>query len=207
MPTATKCLYGRTQINVDRALELKARALAEGLSPRSFRCIECEGPVKAHRGGGHAGAHFEQFRRNPKRSLSHRSRHTNHKVALTADYELNDAKAVEGYQRDQKTSLLARNASIVAKCKKRDKHTCRACGFRLEIRGKSVIECHHTKPIAAHGVREVSLDELVCLYPTCHRIAHTRRKPFSVQEIKALLGQLRRPVPGLGRSAVRFLDS
>jgi hypothetical protein len=189
MPTATECLHGSTRIDVDRALELKAEAQAHGLPSPPFRCIECNDPVKPHRGGGHAGAHFEHFQRNSNCSLSHRSRHTDGRAAQTADYELNDAKAIEGYELDRKITSLARNASIVAMCKKRDKHTCQACGFRLEINGKFVTECHHTKPLAAYGAREVSLDELVCLCPTCHRIAHTRKEPFSVREIKALLGQ------------------
>ncbi len=93
---------------------------------------------------------------------------------------------------DRNIASYSRNAQIVAACKRRDDHTCKACGFRLVINGIFVIECHHTKPLAEQGPREVSLDELVCLCPTCHRIAHTRRKPFSVEEIKTLLRRARR---------------
>lgn len=189
MPTATDCLHGRTRISIDRALSLKGQARARHQPDPSFRCTECGNPVKPHRGGGHAGAHFEHFERNARCTLSHRERRTDGNVAPIAEFDLNDTKAIEGYELDRKITTLARNAGIVAKRKKGDDHTCQACGFRLQVNGRFVIECHHTKPLAANKVREVSVEELVCLCPTCHRIAHTRREPFSVREIKTLLGQ------------------
>ncbi|MDR5858375.1 hypothetical protein FZZ93_00260 [Halomonas eurihalina] len=190
MPTVTECLYRNQKISVDRALELELELKRSDGGNRwshlNFSCIECGEPVRPHRGGGHASAHFEHLDRNPDCSLSHRMRDTTNATKLRADYALDDIKAIEGYEIDRKITTLARNASIVAKCKKRDDYTCQACEFRLQLEGRFVIECHHIKPLAENGMRDVSLDELVCLCPTCHRIAHTRKEPFSVEEIKRL---------------------
>jgi 5-methylcytosine-specific restriction endonuclease McrA len=187
MPTATECLHEGVRINVGYALKLKDQTKTNGHVSPVFRCIECDEPVKPHRGGGHASAHIEHFQRNATCSLSPDARNIRKNKHLKADYEIDDAKALEGYEIDRKATFLKRNQEIVKLCKKRDKHTCQACGFRLENNGKFIIECHHTKQLATHGEREVSLKELVCLCPTCHRIAHTRKEPFDVDEIKAIL--------------------
>jgi 5-methylcytosine-specific restriction protein A len=65
----------------------------------------------------------------------------------------------------------------------RDDFTCQACGFRLELNGRYVIEVHHVDPLSS-GERESSLGDLVSLCPTCHRIAHLRSLPYSVEEIR-----------------------
>ena len=186
MPVSTKCIHKGTRIDVGRALQLRAKAGKGRLPATTFLCVECGNPVKPHRGSGHGQAHFEHYRRNASCSLSHRPRQSNRRSAV-ADFGLDDMRAIEGYERDRSIVSYSRNARIVAACKRRDKHTCQACGFRLKISSIFVIECHHTRPLAENGPREVSLDELVCLCPTCHRIAHTRKIPFSIQEIQSLL--------------------
>jgi hypothetical protein len=193
MPTATKCLLEGQVITVQEALALKEEAKANKHVTPTFTCAECNERVKPHRGGGHAPAHFEHFHRNADCSLSHVARQTGSNDPLKADYEIDDAKALEGYEVDRNTTSLKRNQSLVAQCKARDNFTCQACGFRLENNGKFIIECHHTKPLATHGERVVSLIELVCLCPTCHRIAHTRKTPFNVNEIKSILGNRSEP--------------
>ena len=183
MPTATECIYNNERIDIVHALEVKESVRGGRLETAEFNCIECAERVRPHRGGGHMAAHFEHLQRNPNCSLSHRIRH----VALVTDYELDDPKAIEGYLADLRLTTLARNAAIVAKCKQRDDFTCQACDFRLTVNGQHVIECHHKVPLAVNGEREVSLSELVCLCPTCHRIAHTRDAPFEPEEIRVLL--------------------
>jgi hypothetical protein len=80
------------------------------------------------------------------------------------------------------------NAPLYVKyMKKRDEYRCQSCGFHLQVNGRYIIECHHTRPVAQSGVREVHIDELVSLCPTCHRIAHTKLDPYTVQELRALL--------------------
>ena len=190
MPAAIKCMHQGKSIGVDRAVDLWRANSGLRNSRPSFLCLECGKPVRPHRGGGNSSAHFEHLMRNPDCSLSHRKRDTLRSSKQGgANYALDDRRAIEGYELDGKNKALARNSNIVIRCKKRDNYTCQACGFRLRVSGHFVIECHHTKPLAFYGEREVSIGELVCLCPTCHRIAHTRKDPFSVQELKALLNR------------------
>jgi len=70
-----------------------------------------------------------------------------------------------------------------------DDYTCQACSFRLEVsEGKFIIEVHHLNPLGELANASLtSIDDLVCLCPTCHRIAHTRpRSPLPLAEIRAL---------------------
>ncbi len=102
-------------------------------------------------------------------------------------FDISDAGAIEGYFSDQTYLYKARNRNIVNNRKAQDDFTCQACGFRLRIAGKYIIECHHIVPFSDKGERVTSLEDLVSLCPTCHRIVHTRNPPYSVQEVKVLL--------------------
>ncbi|MDA2934648.1 hypothetical protein MYX82_09945 [Acidobacteria bacterium AH-259-D05] len=98
---------------------------------------------------------------------------------------LNDHKAEEGVQQDKTGKFQTRNAKVVTLRKKRDDYTCQACGFRLKVNGKYIIDCHHKNPLGGNkDVRVTHIDDLVCLCPTCHRIAHSRSYPLTVHEIK-----------------------
>ncbi|MBK8569876.1 MAG: HNH endonuclease [Nitrosomonadales bacterium] len=57
--------------------------------------------------------------------------------------------------------------------------------FNLE---SYVIEVHHLEPLSATGERETKIEMLISLCPTCHRIAHLRSTPYSVEEIKGIRG-------------------
>jgi 5-methylcytosine-specific restriction protein A len=70
MTTAVACLYKGKVISVAEALQIKGQSTS-GLPPGIFLCSECQKPVKPHRSGGHADAHFEHLKRNPECSLSH----------------------------------------------------------------------------------------------------------------------------------------
>lgn len=100
-----------------------------------------------------------------------------------------ETKAEEGYRQDREISFINRNRKIIAEAKKRDKFKCQACGFFLEVDGKPLIDCHHLIPLSySSGARVTKLSDLVCLCPTCHRVAHTRAFPLSVKEIRLLRG-------------------
>jgi 5-methylcytosine-specific restriction protein A len=102
-----------------------------------------------------------------------------------------DVKALEGQIAESKVLRLRRNRGIVEQRKKVDNYTCQACGFHALVNGRFVVECHHKFPLREETITE--LDHLVCLCPTCHRIAHRRTEPYSVKEIRAHLrsaGQL-----------------
>lgn len=100
-----------------------------------------------------------------------------------------DQKVEEGYKQDRTVTFRSRNASIIAKRKKMDNYRCQACKFRLEVDGTFIIDCHHKKPIGLlDSVTVTKLDDIICLCPTCHRIAHTQRYPLDLDEIRALQG-------------------
>ncbi len=57
------------KIDVNEALQLRDQARQRASRP-NFRCMECEEPVRAHKAGGGAEAHFEHYRRNRNCRLS-----------------------------------------------------------------------------------------------------------------------------------------
>ena len=112
------------------------------------------------------------------------SLHLGSVVTLSKEkFDLDDAKALEGYQADKRYLLTKRNQVLVKKRKLKDNYTCHGCGFKLYINNKHIIECHHTKPVAGGETRVTNIDELICLCPTCHRIVHTQNPPISIAEI------------------------
>jgi predicted HNH restriction endonuclease len=100
-------------------------------------------------------------------------------------FPIDDKRAVEGYKKDQQLYMTTRNTELAKLRKQHDDYTCQACGFKLQVSEHFVIECHHTDPIS-WGVRETSLNDLVSLCPTCHRIAHTREPIYTVAEIDSI---------------------
>jgi hypothetical protein len=92
---------------------------------------------------------------------------------------------VEGELEDRTITFRKRNAKIILQRKKLDKYTCQACFFRLKLGTLYIIDCHHLYPFRSDSAARVtSLDDLVCLCPTCHRIAHVRwPQPLSIEEI------------------------
>lgn len=95
-----------------------------------------------------------------------------------------DLIALEGQLRESIFLSRKRNRVLVEEVKKRDRHICQACGFKLKANELYVIECHHKNPL--NSERQTKLEDLVSLCPTCHRIAHKRKIPFTVSEIKKL---------------------
>ncbi len=71
---------------------------------------------------------------------------------------------------------------------------CVACGFEFESTyGESAagyIEVHHVNPLSDGAGEEVSINPLSDLVPlcgNCHAVAHLRRPPFSVEELRDML--------------------
>jgi len=173
MKAAVVCIYKDETISVSDALELRERSE----QPLYFICISCGEMVKPHKEGNNNSAHFEHYERNYSCPYSDGKR-------LDKDLlGINDQTAIEGYEQDKKNLSGSRNQTLAKQCKVRDNFTCQACRFKLKLNGKYVIECHHKNPIGEGGERETSLDDLICLCPTCHRISHTRKIPLDVDEI------------------------
>lgn len=94
--------------------------------------------------------------------------------------------AQEGHRRDVVTTRRGRNAEIAKRRKELDRHVCAACRMRLIIEGHYVVECHHLNPLV-QGSRATTLDDLVTLCPTCHRVAHMSDPPYSVDELTEIM--------------------
>lgn len=74
MPKATMCRLLRREVSVEEAVELRDEAKRLEQPSLDFRCIDCRQPVRPHRSGGHAAAHFEHLERNENCALGHRTR-------------------------------------------------------------------------------------------------------------------------------------
>lgn len=115
---------------------------------------------------------------------------TSNNSAPEADHEhysIEDSRAFEGYKQDRSILASARNQKIAKQRKALDKYTCQACGFSLTIAGHSVIECHHLYPLSESLETETTIDDLVSLCPTCHRIAHLKKPPYTPKQIIEVL--------------------
>lgn len=71
MATMTTCISNGEFIDIDAAIDIKD---SNSVKAHDFRCSECNQPVRPHRSGGHAAAHFEHHQRNPNCSKSHVAR-------------------------------------------------------------------------------------------------------------------------------------
>ncbi|WP_075478453.1 HNH endonuclease [Moritella viscosa] len=102
---------------------------------------------------------------------------------------MDSESAQEGYLQDRTLLSRKRDQKLVKQRKKMDNYQCQSCDFSLIIEGKSIIECHHLFPLN-FGERDTKIEDLVCLCPTCHRIAHLRKNPLNLEEIKSYVNKL-----------------
>jgi predicted HNH restriction endonuclease len=100
-----------------------------------------------------------------------------------------DIRVIEGQIAESKILGRRRNRVIVERRKRQDQFTCQACQFCVPVNGRYIIECHHRFPL--RGEQITGIEDLICLCPTCHRIAHRRDRPYSVEEIQRILQQRR----------------
>jgi hypothetical protein len=100
-----------------------------------------------------------------------------------------DMSGLEGRVEEAKYLRRVRNRDLVEERKKIDNNTCQVCGFTFEIRGKHIIDCHHLRPLSTIENETVTnIEDLICLCPNCHRLAHSRTDPYGVKELRALIG-------------------
>jgi hypothetical protein len=98
-------------------------------------------------------------------------------------------EGLEGIVQEKFYLRRSRDPRLVENRKERDNYTCQVCGFRQEVGdGKFVIDVHHLLPLGGlMNVVITSIDDLVCLCPNCHRIAHSKRgTPLTLVEISAI---------------------
>jgi 5-methylcytosine-specific restriction endonuclease McrA len=132
---------------------------------------------------------FENFSvfkkdRSPYRNVTRQQYESLLKHQFT--YDIESAVASEGYMSERKYLSFERNRDIVRKRRIKDDYTCQSCGFRLEVEGRFVIECHHVMQLADTGETITTINDLVSLCPTCHRIAHICRPPLGVADVKTM---------------------
>ena len=99
-------------------------------------------------------------------------------------------EGIEGIVQEHRYLLRSRDARLVETRRVLDNYTCQTCGFRLEVsEGKFIIEVHHLNPIGELSEATVtSVDNLICLCPTCHRVAHSQSgSPLTPQEIRRII--------------------
>jgi hypothetical protein len=70
MPKMTNCNLNGKSVTVNEALRLRDDARSGKIANPNFVCDECHQPVRPHKTGGHASAHFEHLERNPQCSQS-----------------------------------------------------------------------------------------------------------------------------------------
>jgi hypothetical protein len=74
MSRATTSMLNGQEIDVDQALKLRDQVRRSSGASCDFRCVECGEPIRPHKEGDHAGAHFEHLTRNPNCQLSDHAR-------------------------------------------------------------------------------------------------------------------------------------
>ena len=86
---------------------------------------------------------------------------------------MNAFKAAEGQKVEVRLMLLKRNQPIVNDRKKLDNYTCQNPKCSFSYNGY-IVEAHHLKPLSKKETDIVfnTVDDLITLCPTCHRLAH-----------------------------------
>jgi hypothetical protein len=74
MAKMTTCLFHGALISINDALSRRDDGRKHGVAAPHFECDECKKPVRAHKSGGNAQAHFEHLERNKDCSQSHVAR-------------------------------------------------------------------------------------------------------------------------------------
>ena len=179
MALSISCKYNGRELSVEDAITLNDGVIRSARKKLVFICVSCGERVKPHRSGKKMAAHFEHFIRNPECELSHKS---SSKTTSSQYLDPDSADVIEGNKVERSVMASSRNQKIVLECKQRDNFSCQSCGFRLKVNGIYIIDCHHLKPIK-EGFRITDINDLVCLCPNCHRIAHTESPPISFKKI------------------------
>lgn len=96
-----------------------------------------------------------------------------------------EGSVLEGIAKEITTSKRSRTRRYIEPVKARDGYKCQACGFSLSVNGSHILQVHHLNPL----IEEVktTMNDLICLCPTCHFIAHKRTPPYAPDEIKGII--------------------
>jgi len=116
-------------------------------------------------------------------------------VSPSIDVDIHSVEASEGGRRLVLHLQRERNQSIVRK-KKRSALSldCEVCGFSFgEAYGdaaRDYCEVHHLVPLSeVERTTTTRMADLAVLCANCHRVVHLRNPPFTLNEIKSMLGR------------------
>lgn len=113
-----------------------------------------------------------------------------------AEELMGDKDLYEGVKQQVTVNAYERNPKARQKCIERYGPDCLICGFNFAKRygniGKGFIHVHHLKPISEIGKEyQVSpVRDLCPVFPNCHAIIHRRNPPYSIEEVKGMLGRV-----------------
>jgi hypothetical protein len=113
---------------------------------------------------------------------------------VSAEELLADAKYLEGAARRVAVNAYERNRQAREACLRHYGRTCIVCGFDFESTYGSAaagyIQVHHVVPIAQIGraYRLDAIEDLRPVCPNCHAVIHRREPPFSIKEVRMMLG-------------------
>ena len=193
--------WGRARVSgiVSLIVEISVFEIAHGRPPLNELVVRMDTGFPGHEWDGLKN-YLEEKSGRKLHYLSHREAQEAcwHYWGRTSDSNNTESEVEEGYQEDRSMTFRKRNALIIKMRKEKDDYTCQSCEFRLEVNGIFIIDCHHKHPLGQGcGVQVTGIDDLMCLCPICHRIAHTRKYPLEANEIRKLRGLSKRPVSRL----------
>ncbi len=99
----------------------------------------------------------------------------------------------EGEKKSSLINRYERNRRARILCLKHYGYSCVICEFNFEKAygpiGKNKIHIHHTNPIAKIGHDYIvdPVQDLRPVCPNCHTVIHSKRDPFTIKEVKAIL--------------------
>lgn len=101
-------------------------------------------------------------------------------------------EGIEGITKENRYLRRSRSVVLVERRKLMDSFTCQVCGFVKKIgEDRYIIDVHHLNPLGlAVDMVTTKLEDLVCLCPNCHRIAHSRpTHPYSLDDVRKILSK------------------
>lgn len=96
-----------------------------------------------------------------------------------------DDSILEGIVNENTTAKRSRTRRFIEPVKARDNYKCQACGFSLSVNGSHILQVHHLNPLI--GEVKTKMDDLICLCPNCHFIAHKKKPPYTLDELKEII--------------------
>jgi hypothetical protein len=99
-------------------------------------------------------------------------------------------EAIEGDIYNIELQFRKRNSALIHAKKVNSNYRCEVCDFSFEEKygdiGKEYIVAHHVNPIAV-GLRKTTLNDIALLCQNCHAMAHTRKEPISIKDLRELV--------------------